>query len=193
MKTNPIKTLLLTGVLITLLSFDIPDGWIVAGSQPKKYEMGIDKGKGQNGKNAATIKSVSKKIKGFGTLMQYFLPEKYLGKRIRMSGYMKSKDVGDWAGLWIRVDQAGSENPLSFDNMFERSVKGTSEWMKYDLVVDVPSNASNIAFGALLSGTGQIWFDSFSFEIVDKTIPLTGTYRDFSFPLQEPANLSFED
>jgi hypothetical protein len=53
--------------------------------------MGVDKGAGQDGKNAATIKSIEKSIKGFGTLMQNCLPGKYAGKRVRMSGFMKSK------------------------------------------------------------------------------------------------------
>jgi hypothetical protein len=61
---------LLVGTTIALLSFDLPAGWFAAGSKPKSYEMGIDKGAGQDGKNAATIKSIEKMIKGFGTLMQ---------------------------------------------------------------------------------------------------------------------------
>jgi len=84
----------------------MPKGWFAAGSEPKSYDMGTDKGAGRDGKNAATIKSTAKKISGFGTLMQQCLPDKYLGKRVRMSGYMKSKDVDSWAGFWFRVDQA---------------------------------------------------------------------------------------
>src|ERR1017187_9937896 len=117
--------------------------------------MGIDKGAGQGGKNCATIKSTDKKIDGFGTLMQMCKPDKYLGKRVRMTGYVKSESVTDWAGLWLRVDQANSQVPLAFDNMQDRAIKGTYAWKKYEIVLDVPANASMIAFGALLSGTGQ--------------------------------------
>jgi hypothetical protein len=35
-----------------LLSFDEPKGWFKAGSLPKSYDMGIDKGAAQDGKNA---------------------------------------------------------------------------------------------------------------------------------------------
>lgn len=187
-----LTSMLLIAMTVTLSSFDLPKGWGKAGSEPKSYDMGIDKGAGQDGKNAATIKSTSKKISGFGTLMQNCLPDKYLGKRVRMSGYMKSKDVDDKAGLWLRVDQANSEKPLSFDNMNDRPIKGTTDWKKYEIVLDVPMNATNLAYGALLVGSGQIWFDNLSFEIVDNTTPTTKDIKDNYMPNKEPVNLDFE-
>lgn len=174
-------------------SFDLPAGWFKAGSELKSYDMGIDKGAGQDGHTAATIKSNVDKINGFGTLMQNCLPDKFLGKRIRMSGYVKSKDVEEKAGLWLRVDEANSKKPLAFDNMHDRPVKGTTDWKKYEIVLDVSSNASNIAYGALLAGTGQIWFDKLNFEIVDISIPLTGDQKGNDKPNKEPVNLDFEE
>lgn len=188
-----IKSVLFVGTTLALFSFDLPKGWFIAGDSPEKYEMGIDKGAGQGGKNAATIKSIEKKINGFGTLMQECLPGKYLGKRIRMTGYLKSKNVVDWAGFWLRVDQKNSDESLSFDNMhdgkLDRSIKGTTDWKQYEIVLDVPENASNIAFGGLLSGTGQIWFDNLNFEIVDTSVPTTGEDSVNS----EPTNLNFDE
>ena len=152
----------------------------------------VQNGAGQDGKNAATIKSIDKRIDGFGTLMQNCLPDKYLGRRVRMSGYVKSKDVDEKAGLWLRVDQANSQKPLSFDNMLDRPIKGTSEWKKYEIVLDVPLNATNLAYGALLVGTGQIWFDNLNFEVVDNTTPATKDIKDNYMPNKEPVNLDFE-
>ncbi len=177
--------------LILLCSYDIPSGWFAAGSKPRSYEMGTDKGAGQNGLNAATIKSIDKQITGFGTLMQQSTPTVYLGKRVRMTGYMKSSNVTTWAGLWLRVDQAGSTKSLSFDNMQDRPIKGTTAWTKCEIVLDVPSNASMLAYGALLDGTGQIWFDNIQFEIVDKTVPVTGSTPNGN-TLDGPTNLDFE-
>jgi len=101
-------------------------------------------------------------------------PDKYLGKRVKMTGYLKPKDVTDWAGFWFRVDQPGLQQFLSFDNMRDRPIKGTTNWKKYEIVLDVPKGASNIAFGALLSNTGQIWLDNVNFEIVDNFVSTTG-------------------
>lgn len=198
--TKFFKTALFTGAMMLLMSFDfpMPFGWFAAGSDPKSYDMGTDAGAGQDGKNAATIKSIDKEIKGFGTLMQNCLPGKYLGKRVKMTGYMKTADVQAWAGFWLRVDQKGSQQFLSFDNMYNgksnRSITGTTSWTKYEIVLDVPAEASNIAYGALLNGTGQIWFDNLSFEIVDNSVPTTGSGPNDATKstLAEPTNLNFQ-
>jgi hypothetical protein len=177
-----------------LMSLDLPRGWFPAGSEKESYEMGMDPGAGRDGKNAATIKSIKKNIKGFGTLMQKSSAEKYLGKRIKMSAFVKSKEVANWAGLWLRVDQAGSKEPLSFDNMSTRPIKGNTEWKNYEIILDVPPDASQLIYGALLNGTGQIWFDNLAFEIVADTVPVTGTINNKKIvkPV-EPDNLDFED
>lgn len=193
MKTNLFKVVLLITTIFALFSFDLPSGWFCAGSKPQSYTMGIDKGAGQNSKNAATIKSIDKTIDGFGTLMQQINPKKYLGKRVRMTAYVKSENVTIWAGLWFRVDQPNSPIPLSFDNMESRPIKGTTAWKKYEIVLDVPGNASLMAYGALLSGTGQIWFDNVTFEIVDKSVQTTDIKKTTNTSSPEvPTNLDFE-
>lgn len=191
-----LKGLLFISLSLTLLSFELPKGWFKAGSKPKSYDMGMDPGAGQDGSNAATIQSIDKKIDGFGTMMQNCLPMNYLGHRIRLSGLLKTKDVSEWSGLWLRIDQKGTERTLGFDNMKDgkedRSVKGTTEWKNYSIVLDVPLNASNIAYGALLVGTGQIWFDHLKFEIVDSSVDVTGQEKEKLMPINEPVNLDFE-
>lgn len=189
-----LKIILFAGLILICFSFEIPKGWFVSGNSPNSYEMGIDKGQGQNGGNAATIKSVDKKISGFGTLMQQIKPNKYAGQRVRMTGFVKSENVKKSAALWLRVDRGAK--PVSFDNMQHRPIKGTSEWKQYEIVLDVPKDATGISFGALLTGTGQIWFDSLSFEIVDDTVKPTGSInsKESSFnTVEEPVNLGFEE
>ncbi len=188
-----LKLFMLAGIAATaiaLQSYDLPKDWFKAGSQPGKYEMGIDPGKGHDGKNCATIKSTSSKIRGFGTLMQTSLPDKYLGKRVRMSGYMKAENVDKWAGFWLRVDKKDNDKSSAFDNMSDRPVKGTTDWKKYEIVLDVSLNAKDIAYGCLLAGTGQVWFDDIQFEVVGKDVPVTGTGIIKS--VEEPSNLNFE-
>ena len=182
-----LTSVILIGLTTVFFSFDLPEGWFKAGSKIKSYDMGIDKGAGQDGKSVATIKSIDKKIDGFGTLMQNSSPQKFLGQRIRMTGFVKSKDVKERAGLWFRVDQTNSRQSLAFDNMYDRPITGTTDWKAYEIVLDVPLNASKLAYGALLSGTGQIWFDKIDFVIVDSTIATTGRKEN-----KEPVNLNFE-
>lgn len=195
MKKNDVKSITLAFLGFLIMSFELPSNWIIAGSKPNSYSMGIDKDSSQNGKNVATIKSVKKKIKGFGTLMQICSSEKFEGKRVKMTGLMKTENVEEWAGLWFRVD--GGFSSLAFDNMHDgksdRSVKGTTDWKEYSIVLDVPENAFQLAFGALLSGKGQIWFDKIKFEIVDKSVPTTGKDAPEKTILAEPVNLDFEN
>ena len=194
---NLFTGVLLIAMTVTLFSFDLPTGWFKAGDKPSSYEMGLDKGAGRDGKNAATIKSIDKKIDGFGTLMQDCLPDKYLGKRVRMSGWVKTKDVSEWSGLWLRIDQKDSKAGRSFDNMHDgkkdRSIKGTTDWAKYEIVLDVSTDATNMGYGALLSGTGQIWFTNLTFEVVDNTVPTTGKDRETKILNKEPVNLNFDN
>ena len=201
MTTNFLKSILIIGTTLALLSFDLPTGWFSTGSKPQSYEMGIDRSTGQNSKNSGTIKSNENTIEGFGTLMQNFSPDKYIGKRIRLTGMLKTKDVSSWAGLWLRIDTKTPIKAVVFDNMHDgkkdRSVKGTTDWTKYEIVLDVPYNASNIAFGALLGGTGQIWFDNLNFEIVTPDILTTGIEMEtksstYAVSKKEPVNLDFE-
>jgi hypothetical protein len=175
------------------LSFDIPVGWLVGGSTPNNYEMGIDHRWGGEGKNTATIKCIDANVQGYATLMQKCLPDKFKVSRIRFTGLLKTEGVTDWSGFWLRVDEQDAEQPLSFDNMFDRGVKGTTDWTRYEIVVDVPANASVISYGALLSGGGQIWFDDLRIEMVDQTVATTGQGNDYGLPHREPLNLNFEN
>jgi len=79
------------------------------------------------------------------------------------------------------------------DGKKDRSVKGTTAWTKYEIVLDVPLQATNLAYGALLSGTGQIWFDHLKFEVVDNSVPTTGSSMESMMPNTVPVNLDFEE
>jgi|SRR5690606_17981008 len=147
------------------------EGWFLTGSNPENYEIGLVKDAERNG-NVAFLKS-KKAVDGFGTIMQSFNPSNYLGKRVRLSGYVKSKDVKNWAGMWFRIDGPEKGKSLAFDNMQERPIKGTTEWKKYEIVLDAPENSTNFAFGVLQVGPGEVWLDDLKFEIVDKSVPLT--------------------
>ena len=165
-------------------------GWTLDGNKWDNYEMGCDTIIFHSGNTSAYLKSVKQKIKGFGTIMQAINAGQYHGKRIRFSAWVKAKDVDDWAGLWMRVDDYNVFNiALSFDNMFDRPVKGTKDWQKFSIVLDVPVTGSKILLGALLSGTGKIWMDDVKIEIVDNTVPVTGMDH---LP-EAPGNVGFEE
>lgn len=169
---------------------DLPTGWFRAGSKPGDYEMGVDPAGGRTG-GAAFIKSKPGTLTpdSFGTAMQQITAAEYRGKRLRLSAYVKAVDVANWAGLWMRVDGQPAASPLAFDNMQNRPIKGTQDWRRCDIVLDVQAPSVQIAFGVLLSGAGQVWFDDLHFEVVGTDVPTTSIVT--SSEPSRPLNLDF--
>ena len=156
-------------------TFVLPDGFM--GSSPaNEYVVYSDSVERHNGRNVSTIKAINP-VK-FATIISSIKPEKCIGQRIRYTAWVRSKDVAKWAGLWLRVDPVDPaiNHNLGFDNMQGRPIKGTTDWTKCVIVLDVPEGAANIVYGALLDGHGQVWVDSMNIEIVDKFTPRTDTF-----------------
>jgi len=149
------------------------DGWFLTGSKPKDYEISLDPSALREGKPAHLLAFKVGSGKGFGTLMQMFKGTAYLGKRVRVSAWVKSEQVEDWAGVWMRVDGADGK-PTAFDNMRSRAIKGSLDWKPYQVVLDVAPDASALAFGILLTGKGKVWMAEPVLEVVDVSVPVTG-------------------
>ncbi len=62
---------------------------------------------------------------------------------------------------------------ISFDNMQSRPIKGTVDWRKYEIVLDVPQQTAGIYFGVLLAGSGGVWLSNVQLEIVGEGVPTT--------------------
>ena len=181
--------------VLTPAADQVPRGWIEAGSKPQQYEVGVDRTERRGNHPVAFVKGIEGQVDttGFGTLMQMTGPGNFLGKRVRFSADVKSEKVDSgWAGLWFRVDGPERMQSLSFDNMQDRPIKGTEDWKHVEIVLDVPENATAIAFGILLAGPGQVWMGNLDFQIVPDNVPTTGR----GTPPQrsdKPQNLDFDD
>jgi hypothetical protein len=178
---------------------EAPLGWFISGDSPTEYEIGTDRAMAHGGQASGYLKSRVANPSGFATLMQMFHAPPYQGTRVRLEAYVKTVDVTDWAGVWMRVDGPDGEI-LSFDNMDNRPITGTVDWTPYVVVLDVPEESVYIAFGIVLEGTGHVWMDDVSLEVVSQDVPLTAMdlgeqeerlsyHRDYPPQLQ---NLDFE-
>ncbi|MDM5312781.1 helix-turn-helix transcriptional regulator [Peribacillus frigoritolerans] len=177
---------------MTMKNEQLLKGWNLSGSHPFNYQMGIDRETFHKGQASGFLKSVTAESQEeFATMMQQFKAENYLGKRMKLSGFLKSKGVDGFCGLWMRVDNA-LQDVLQFDNMGDRPIVNDTEWNHYYIVLDVPENSAIISFGVLLSGRGQVWIDELEFEEVSIDTPTTNI--DYGCDLLDgPANLSFEE
>jgi hypothetical protein len=162
-------------------------GWIKAGGNPNEYEMGTDPKVAFTGTSSGYIKSAVPKPGTFGTYMQMIDAAEYRGKRVRMTAQVRTQDVQDWAGLWMRVDLG--QKPTAFDNMQNRPLKGTTDWVPVSIVLDVDAKATGLAFGILLAGRGAAWIDDLTFNVVGPEVPTTSILNN---PAAPPSNLDFE-
>jgi len=115
----------------------------------------------------------------FGGISSEMVAKQVTGKRVRYSAYVTTQDVATWAGLYMYVyrTRAGGTTldklPMSSDQMSDRWIRGTTDWRKYEIILDVPHEATLVTFGVELSGTGQVWIDDAMMEIVGDDVPTT--------------------
>ncbi|WP_373069433.1 hypothetical protein [Gemmatimonas sp.] len=74
---------------------------------------------------------------------------------------------------------------------FGRAIDGTSDWLLYSVVLDVPGNPVGITIGALLNGVGTARVDDMRFEVVDGTVATTGTSTAGAPTLDSTATTNF--
>ncbi len=128
-------------------------GDFLAGADPTEYQ-----------RMNTVYTQMSAQSSGFGVATASFPVAAARGRQFRFSGYIRTQDIQrGYAGLWARID--GPSGMLTLDNMSGRGVRGTKDWARYDIVFDVPQQATAIYFGALHPGDGTAWFDSFAVEL----------------------------
>jgi RNA polymerase sigma factor (sigma-70 family) len=134
-------------------------------------DLAIDKETKHGGLSAARFEAKPDANQSLKTMLQAFAADEYRGKRIRLAAFIKSQDINEWAGMWMRVDTDRSSP--SFDNMMERPLKGTNDWAKHEIILDIPDDAQVVTFGMLVVGEGKLWVDDMTFEIVGKDVATT--------------------
>jgi RNA polymerase sigma factor (sigma-70 family) len=179
---------------------EFPAGW--GGGGGKDYEIRVDRTVRHGGKASGSIKSFTRRPLWYGALTQAFKADRFRGRRLRMTAYVKSRDVENSAGLWMRVEGSDGKGNYSVSSDLMRTrIKGTTDWKQYEVVLDVPKEgAAAIYFGVMLAGKGQVWADDFKFEAVGEDVKTTGgrveTGKAPGGPLKrlptDPRNLDFE-
>ncbi len=169
------------------------------------FELNRDTTIKHTGESSGSLKATAKAGR-FGTFTQWFAAEQYRGKRLKLSGSIRTDKVGadgtdGRVGLWMRVD-GKTKTALAFDNMANQKLDGTTDWKDYAIVLDIPNDAEAIFFGCLLIGSGQAWVDDMKFSVVGNDVAPTGPVmtpmdraKDETLPTdlpKEPRNLDFE-
>lgn len=174
-----------------MVNMDKVKGWVITGSNPELFEMNVDHSIFHAGKSSGHFSSKGAVEGQFGAMMQVFSAEKWRGKRMRISCFIKTNNVSK-CGAWCNIDNYVGDT-IQFDNMDNRPIKGTTDWNYYTIVLDVPVESASIQFGILLVGSGDVWVDCFKLEEVDSSVPSTNMLdQPENLPL-EPINLGFDE
>jgi hypothetical protein len=151
--------------LLANASFEQPfDEWDF--SMPPTVGAAVvpDSTEAHSGRFSARYSSVNKP--GFSTYMntfQVFNARTLAGKRVRLSGWVKMKDVHDSAYLNIYATGLyGVDGTLAGD-----ALTGTHDWTFYSVEYDVPKDTYTVwARAGYQAGPGTVWWDDLQFEVV---------------------------
>jgi hypothetical protein len=151
---------------------DLPEDWVMSGAKPGMYEGGLDPSIKHEGKRCFLLKTKDDKdaTGEWATLMIGLEPSEYRGKRLRLSMCVKTESAA-WAAPWMRVDN--EEDTVSFDNGCKRQIHDSKDWQPWSIILDVPDDSTNIAYGVMLGGAGKVWITEPMLEEVDKDVKLT--------------------
>ena len=131
---------------------DMPGGW---GGGPAGTIF-VDNRVVHSGRWSARIERRLDGLSNFSTITKS-IPIEFSGATIELRGFLRTEDVSDFVGLWMRED--GESPSLAFDNMQNRQLKGTTAWSEYSIKLPVHPEATQLFFGVLLAGSGKAWAD----------------------------------
>lgn len=100
-----------------------------------------------------------------------------VGKRVRVSTWLRTRDVMDTATPWLRADDGERAMSLAFDFPAHGTVDA---WTESVAEIEVPP-AKTVSFGVALIGAGTAWFDDVRVEVIEAaaaTIVLGGVVTD---------------
>jgi hypothetical protein len=168
-------TLGVAALLTPAAHAQVPAGWQAVTDGSGEYTVSSDGARRDGGQGfaGATIKANVATPSGSAMLAQSIRADAYRGKRIRLSGYLKTIGVNEGtAVLFMRVDGDGVVQ--TSDYMQDRPMMLTTDWTKEDIVLDVPKDAIGITYGLLLGGSGQAWLDELTIDVVGNDVASTG-------------------
>ncbi len=153
----------------------LPAGWIRPDTLLSSlYSVGIDRETRRSGLGSLRIRRDQRETTSdIETIAQVVLADAFRGKRVRLSGYLRVSDSTGTAGLLLAV--SGSPTGTPYDNtLFWRPLRGSVDWQRRDVVLNVPADAQHIRIGVLFRGSGAAWFDDLDFSVVDTAVATTG-------------------
>lgn len=154
---------------------------ILFAGEPAHYEQGVDPNVKRTSESlpASVMRSISPDVTPRAVCVRGGLAivSAYRGKRVRATAYLKTDKAENGGGLAIVVMGPGNRVIANDDMGGSRAILGTTDWKQYEVVADVPDDASHLSIGGTLRGKGTLWMDKLTLEVVDKSVPITDDRR----------------
>jgi len=116
------------------------------------------------------------------------------GKHVTYSGWIKTENVDQDASLWWRAD-GPKRDVLAFGDLAGKGPRGTNDWTRFAIELDVPPETVNIAFGVVMPGKGRAWFDGLEVKLDEQDFHDDQFNFDFESPepkgFRIPARLTY--
>jgi len=150
---------------------NLPLDWSWIGWFKPEVKFALDSQIKHSGKYSTSIriKELTPRLKKFGppNWAQDITKNVPAGKKIRMTGYIKSKNVSGVAPIGIQCWNTKTGKMIKFGTtQFSQPVSGTTDWKKVTVEMDVPKETDKMRILCMLSGTGKVWFDNVQIIVV---------------------------
>lgn len=156
----------------------VPAGWQLAGTNAGEYAVGTSRGDRRGDQASGVLQSTGLNFAGGGTLAQRLDVSAMRGRRVRLSGLIKTEGVQNGAGLLLTIDGTSYGRPVAETR--SQPVLGTSDWVACDVTVDIPVEAETITVGLWLDGRGKALLNGMAVApVVAPSVARTGAPLSF--------------
>jgi len=138
------------------------------------------------GKTSASIQASKATREGKFTLSQSINAKAYVGKRLRVAAYVKTEGLIVGGTFWADALPEDSPNDRNGPGSDRTRLAPTSDWRRYDCYVDVAKGSATLDVGISIQGSGQLWLDDVSLEVVPSLVsrPAGGLPRNLDLELR---------
>lgn len=144
-----------------------PGWWAVQHAGPTSYVFTLDADRPRSGLRSLKVENIGPEP--FGSIYQKMAAAPYHGKTLRFGAWIRTEKTtgnrfGAGAGLTLHALKAGS--PIAHVMMRKDAVKGTTDWARHEVMLNVPNGAEHVEVGLILYGPGIAWVDDVALDIV---------------------------
>jgi hypothetical protein len=145
---------------------DNPEGWAPhQHAGPTAYSFTLDRSTKHSGETSMRIRNLRPEV--YGSITQSIPAAPHVGKTLRFSVWLRTDDVvaneyGKGATPILQAIASGS--PVASASFEIAAIAGTNEWIRREVVIDIPRHADAVEFGVMLTGTGIVWLDDAALE-----------------------------